>query len=78
MDLHAFSRSSGACLTCRIQRLRQRDVLRPDAGLAFSGPRPAAMADDLILNQKDIVELQRQKTALEGAVCSRPFFESEH
>ena len=43
----------------------------PGAGSALSGLWPATMADDLILNQKDIAELQRQKKgAPRGAFLS--------
>jgi len=54
MDTNGFFRSSGACLICRIPRLRQRNDVLPDAGSTLSGPRPDAMADHGILNQKDI------------------------
>jgi len=43
--------------------LRQRNDVLPDAGSALSGPRPVAMTDDVILNQKDIAEFQLERTA---------------
>jgi len=43
--------------------LRQRNDVLPGAGLALSGLRPDAMADNGILNQKDIAELQLERRA---------------